>query len=414
MKIPWRSRSAAILVDQGIASGTTLLITAILFRTVGVEVYGAFSLVWIVLMFSVSVQYSGLVIPAYSLIPKLSSLDASWFRFWLLMLQFGLSLLLPLVLVLADGVLGISLLPEGAGLLAASCFLISRLFFTFFRLVLFLREDGPFRAMMVDSIHSVLAVGGLLLAAFHGGLDLDGVLLVLAGASAVAALVAAPLWFRLGCRPVSGAGKGLPLRHWRLSSWLIGKSVAQWFTGNSFLVALGVLEGTAALGMVRAAQTIVGAAGVVLQGFENFFPVKAARTWAAAGPDGLRRALLRDGRIWGAILVLALIPLVVFPDSFASLLLGKTFPGVQMILLVLSVGAVLALSIQSISACLRAVERTRPLFFAQAAAGLAGAVLAAPVVSRFGIPGCLAGLIGQQVVLLGCLVLPLRTALRTV
>ena len=270
------------LVDQGVTSAGAFGITMVFIRGAGLEEFGVLSLVWLVLLFASALQHALVVAPAYALLPKIEGLEGSRFRGWLLLVHLAFVALLIGILWACWLAPGFSLLPASPGFLAPGLFLASRLTFTFIRLQLFVGESGPRRALPVDVLHAFVAIAWLLLLASSGLLDSRTGLLGLAGASACGTVVAMPGFLKLGCSfgPVD---RPLLLRHWQFSRWLIGKAAAQWFTANSFLVALGTIHGPIALGGVRAAQTLVGLAGIVIQSYENIVPTLAARAFGAGG-----------------------------------------------------------------------------------------------------------------------------------
>ncbi len=404
---PTPRRELAGLVDQGIVSAGSLLVTAIFLRGAGLEQFGILSLVWLVLLFATAIQHAAVVAPAYAMLPKLEAPEAARFRGWLVLVQ--LAFLALLLVILAGSWIApwFSLVPRSAGLLAAILFLATRQLFSFCRLQLFVNEEGPRKALFIDTIHTVLSVGGLGYVAYTGALTAHSGLYVLAAASGLATLCAVPCFYSLGCEPCF-PGRLLVKRHVQLSKWLVGKALAQWFTANSFLTALGTLQGAAALGGVRAAQTLIGVAGVVIQGFENIIPARAAGAYAKGGSAGLREFLRTSLWRWFGYLCLCLLPIVVFPDFFLWLLTGKKQAQLLEPLYFFAAGSLLALAILFLQVSLRTVERVGVLFWAQLAAGVVGALAAVPVTMAYGIRGCMVGILVQQLIVFLFLVRPTR------
>jgi O-antigen/teichoic acid export membrane protein len=393
------------LVDQAIVSGGTLLTTVIFIRGAGMEEFGILSLVWLVLLFGQAVQHAAVIAPAYALLPKLEETEAHRFRGWLALVQLVFLALLLLALGASWVAPGFSLLPHSAGLFAALAFLAARLSFTFLRLQLFTAHAGPRRALFVDVVHVVATLGALGVLAWQERLDAHTGLFALAAASLFAALVALPRFLGLGCH-LGLPGAALLRRHFELSKWLVGKALAQWFTANSFLAALGTLHGPAALGAVRAAQTLIGVAGIVIQGFENLIPAQAAAAFESGGTTRLREFLRATLSRWYAYLCLCLLPIVAFPSFFLQLLTGRTEQGLVEPLFFFAVGSLIALAILFLQVSLRAVERVGVMFWAQLASGLVGALAAVPVTLEFGLTGCLVGILTQQLIVFSLLLRP--------
>ena len=404
-------RDMTALVDQGVVSAGSFGITMVFIRGAGLEEFGVLSLVWLVLLFASALQHALVVAPAYTLLPKIEGPEGSRFRGWLLCVHLAFVALLIGVLWACWLAPGFSLLPASPGFIAPGLFLASRLTFTFVRFQLFVGESGPRRALPVDALHAFVAIAWLLSLASSGALNSRTGLLGLAGASACGTLVAIPSFLGLGCS-VGGVDRGLLLRHWQFSRWLIGKAVAQWFTANSFLAALGTIHGPIALGGVRAAQTVVGLAGIIPQSFENVVPVAAARAFGAGRGTQLREFMRVSVWRWFGWLAALLLPVIVFPDFLLSLLTGERAVELRQPVYFFAFGSLLAFAVMYCHVCLRAAERVGTLFWAQLASGLAGALLAIPITARFGMTGCLIGIVAQQVLVLTILLLPTRQVLR--
>ncbi|MDG1499650.1 MAG: hypothetical protein P8R48_06755 [Planctomycetota bacterium] len=406
-----RRRDLTGLLDQAVVSGGTLLTTMLFIRGAGMEEFGILSLVWLAMLFGTAVQHAAVIAPAYALFPKLTSKEAPGFRCWLVLIQIVFAALLLGVLAASWYAPGFSLLPKSPGLAPALLFLGARQAFTFLRLQLFVADSGPRRALVVDAIHMIASVAGLVALGSVGDLNAGSGLIVLGAASGGAALLAVPAFLQLGCR-FALPKRELRIRHIHFSKWLVGKALAQWFTANSFLVALGTIQGPVALGAVRAAQTLVGVAGVVIQGFENLVPARAAAVYGDQGSAGLSSFLRGSMPRWFGYLGLCLLPMITFPGFFLMLLTGGDQAGLEEPLYFFAFGALLALGILYLQVCLRAVEKVGVLFWAQLASGVVGAVAAVPVTMNYGLRGCMVGIIVQQLVVLGLLLRPTQACLR--
>jgi O-antigen/teichoic acid export membrane protein len=398
------------LIDQGVVSASSLLTTMIFIRGAGMEEFGVLSLVWLVLLFAISAQHALVIAPAHTMLPKLSVEDSRAFRGWLVLVQAAFLCLLVGLLVASWFAPWFSLLPAAGGLLPALAFLCARQLCSFFRLLLFAREDGAKRALLVDSVHATLSFSSLAYLAATEQLQARSGLWALAGSALLAALIAGPFYFRQGFR-IGHPGADLAARHLQLSKWLIGKAVAQWFSANSFLTALGTIQGAAALGGVRAAQTLIGTCGIVLQSVGNLLPARASRVLEKSGRRELSRFLSRSVVRWYGFLLLGLIPILVFPFFFLQLLTGERQPDLLEPLYFFALGSILSMATLHLQIFLRAVEQVRAIFLAQVFPGVIGLLFAVPVTSAYGIRGCMIGLLVQQVVVLCILLVPVRRKL---
>ena len=399
------NRRLIALVDQAITSLGAFAVTATFIRCAGIEAFGVVSVVWLSLLFATGLQQAVFVAPPQALLPKLEASTAAVYRTWLARLQVVFVLGVLAVVHALDRWTPLPVLPAELGFWTSAAFVAARLLFNFTRQQALLGPRGPRHALPLDLAHTLLSVGSLAALGLRGELEAGSGLVALAISSGVCALLGAAQLRRLG---VAGGRPGEALRrgHWQLSGWMASRAVAQWFTSNAFLAALGALQGPAALGAVRAAQSLVGLAGVILQAFENVFPPAAARAVGQDGPAGLRRLIRREAARWLMWLLGALAPLAVFTEEIAHLLLRWEGEALRPLVLVFSVGALLAFAVMLAGNALRAQERFAPLFVAQLVAGLLGAAAAAPVVARYGMEGCVAGILLQQAVVLVMLLGP--------
>jgi O-antigen/teichoic acid export membrane protein len=88
-----------VLTDQGLVSGVNFLVGILLARFLGVEVFGLFSLAWMVLFFASGLQQAFLTAPLFALTAKQND-RSSWFA-QLLTVQLFVSVASFLLVVLA-------------------------------------------------------------------------------------------------------------------------------------------------------------------------------------------------------------------------------------------------------------------------------------------------------------------------
>ncbi|MEL6427869.1 MAG: hypothetical protein AAFR54_01745, partial [Planctomycetota bacterium] len=176
-------------------------------------------------------------------------------------------------------------------------------------------------AVWVDALVGFGGLAGALAAARVLGPGVDAALLGLGGGAALAcalALVSTAGGVRRA-RPaaVNRRRVGAALeRSWRTGRWLALTQALSWFgTGTVHVAAAGAL-GPAAVGALRAAQALVGAAGVLLQALELALPRAAAEARARGGlrawvrTAGLRAAL--GMALLGGVLAALAGPLTAF------------------------------------------------------------------------------------------------------
>jgi O-antigen/teichoic acid export membrane protein len=163
-------------------------------------------------------------------------------------------------------------------------------------------------------------------------------------------------------------------------------------------VIVAAISGSAALGGLRAAQTLLGPAQLVAQSADAVALPAASREVASAGTRGLSAFALRYGAVLTAILGAYGAILVIGRDDIVRLVLGSKFVPYDDLILPLALGlAATAWSLAS-SVALRSAMAGRPLAKGEAIGALAKVVFVALLAELDGVRGAAWG------VLLGSLV----------
>ncbi|MBI5433360.1 MAG: hypothetical protein HZA52_11080 [Planctomycetes bacterium] len=393
-------RSALVTVDQALVSGSNLLVTVLLVRTLGLAEFGRFSLWWMAVVFAQSLQQACIGTPMLTIGPKEERRDGAEYyaavarlevAFLALVAVLGGALALPLA-----SATGLHL--EGWGELAALLAVaVARNAHDFLRQSGFARGRKAW-VLALDA----LAYGGqlvlLLALAASDGLTTTTALCALAASSAFGVAFGAATFGAFRAAP--GAVARALRRHARMSRWLAALSVAQWFTSNAYAAAAGVVLGPAAVAVLKAGQTILGVLHVLMLAVENVVPVRAAGIAARGAWDELDRYLARLARLGGAatVAVSALVALCAAPLSrwvygFESAEQTLVIRGFALLYPCLFAIALLGIR-------LRTHERTRPIFVAQLLGASVSLVAASSMVEVFGLIGALTGIVLQQVLVL--------------
>lgn len=98
--------------------------------------------------------------------------------------------------------------------------------------------------------------------------------------------------------------------HYSQGRWMLLTAVAQWWSGNLFVVASGVLISVEALGAFRLAQSLFGVLNLVLQSFENYVLPEATRLYQQStqvSTQYLRKISTKAAFVFGPVLALLLL-----------------------------------------------------------------------------------------------------------
>lgn len=398
-----RSRldTALLFFDQALVSGCGFLAMLLIVRSSGVAVFGAFAIVSTVALFIVGLQQALISQPMMSLAPAAAS-DASgratYFGSILLqqaLLTAAVACSSPLIYAALEAFWADPLLASAAT--PGALLLVSRQAYVFFR-GYYLTKGEVRRVAVNDAVvfaGQLCLLGGL---AADGSLELASALWSQAALFGLGALIGL---FQIGSVRFSWTDfLASSARHWRFSRWLVVQTVFQWSSSNAFLLAAGALLGSAAVGALKVAHSLVGVLGVLLLTLENFVPLDAARALAHEGTIGLHR-YLRGVLARGGLLIL---PIAAALALWPGLVLGVFDGGesgawAEQALRWFAGMYVLAFLSTLLTIGLRTVERTGRIAFCNIIIAVPVLFLAQPIVATFGFVGACAGIVVHKLVL---------------
>lgn len=390
------------LLDQGMVSAANFLTTILIARHLGIEEFGRFTLAWLVVLFAASLQMAMVISPMMSIGPKQRPEDAPAY-FGALFLQLLIFVTLTFLLVLAGVHFAAQIRPQWDLRVLAVPLAVTAVLFQlrdFFRRYFFTRKR-PAIAFAGDAIGylGLLLLLFLLLPRFR--FDSADVLWLVGGASAAAALTGTLFLERLSWR--GNAFTGVCRRHWHFSKWMGASTLFQWVSTNLFLVVTGGLLGTAAVGALRAAETLIGVNRIFFQGLENVVPPHAAERLTQEGPPALRTYLRRVAWVGSGATILVGVAAALAPEFWLRLVFGESFAAYGHLLYWYAIIYAVMFLALPLRAGLRAMEKTRAIFLATAVSAVFSALLAAPLIQALGMMGAVAGLLGANLLMIGVL-----------
>jgi len=173
--------SGLVLIDQGLVSGTSFLTGILLTRFLGLETYGKFVLLWMIILFGLSVAQALITKPLLSLQPKMEAEKAKTYLSALHGIQLLLSLLATLLSIIILSILSefqffldidfwtIVGLSTSTGLILA---------YDFYRKCFFLKNDLQ-SPLLTDGILAFVQLGGIIMLYFAGKLSISHLFLLI-------------------------------------------------------------------------------------------------------------------------------------------------------------------------------------------------------------------------------------------
>ena len=390
-------KKGILFADQMMVSGTSFLLGILLVRALGLENYGIFALLWMVVLFALGINQALISKPMLSLAPKMSPADSSQYLNNILILQVGLSMLIASVGILlwmfaSDLPFEI---PHQSFIPILSGLLFFQMAHDFYRKRCFI-EDRIYLAFVIDAI---LCLGQLSLIAFfwfQDQLTLELTLTLVLIAS-IASVIIAAFSYSIKLNRIPSM-----ILDWKkqfnYSKWLLGTAILQWFSGNYFIIIGAAIIGPIAVGALRMVQNIMGFFHIIFLSLENIAPIEAARQlsvggWAAM-VDYLKKMTFKIGMVFFAMLVVisAGAPWII------ELLYGAEYMEFSYVVIAYCALYIFVFLSIPLQFALRTIEMTYPLFIGYISATLFSFFAANIFLENWGMSGLLAGLIVTQLI----------------
>jgi len=393
--ISWDKR--LVLIDQFLVSGSNFLLGILLVRSIGLEQYGVFTLLWMVILFALGINHAFITKPMLSLAPKMKQVEKENYLQSILWLQIILSSFLSL---LGNIICYISTffpfpIPNIEFGFILSFILFFQLFHDYFRKRCFI-EDRLYLVLITDGI---LYLGQLLFIVafwFRGGLNLNQILVTILVVNATAVIIVG-IGFKTNLvlnRNFFESWK----KQFHYSKWLLGTALLQWFSGNYFVIIAATILGPIAVGALRMAQNVMGFFHILFLSMENIVPIKAAKLFQFNGWLAMSQYLKNTTIKMGMIFLILLALLAGSAPWIIELLYGSEYLDYSYIIIVYCGLYVLVFLSLPLQFALRSVELTYPLFIAYILATIFSFICAHYFLLQWQMAGLLLGLFISQLI----------------
>lgn len=386
------------LSDQALVSGANFITGVLLARYLGLSSYGVFAMAYIAVLFFGSLQQAIIVSPLQSITARKHGVSRE--RFFDSIFYHQLFFCLLAMLLTYEFCL-LSQLFFNQTELSFLKFILPFVVFTYlmneyFRKLFFARDRFK-TALILDIISYASQIAGLIITAYWGELDLARALIIVALSNSISSTYGI-----LQMQDIRFNAKKVMkdfYECWNYSKWLMGTSVLQWVSGNFFIISAGGILGAASVGAIRMAQNIIGIMHILFLALENFIPVNAAKIYHSNGIKDLYQYLKKMTIVTGAATFFVLVLLAVFSDQVIQLLYGQEFVTYNKMLWGFALLYVFVFTGMPLRFAIRTVEKNRAIFISYLISAIFSLLLAAPMISKFGVAGVFAGLILSQIIL---------------
>lgn len=387
-----RAPNLFLYLDQIQVSGANFLMQALLARLIGIELFGIYVIVYLIIQLVQGMHLAIVIKPLYSLGPK--SQCQSAFAFANRSLHFLLSIVAGLGIYLFFWMTSFQseyVTPEVVG------------FFT----VVFLNQDFWRKTLLyqkkykwafgMDTIHYLLPLVSFFLLQIDGLSSLFWLLSFCAIASTTVGVYASKPTYQL--KAWAEIKKPL-LEQLEFGKWLFATAICQWMTSNYFVLAAGLLLTPAAAGAIRIIQTLLGLVHILFLVVENSLPVRAAELLTTSGMESCLRFFRNYSQKHLLIVIGILTVMVVSAPLTIQLFFGPEYINWSEYVLPFSFIYLFSFTALLLRILLRTASITFPIFLGYAITSCFSFLCANAFIGWWGISGVIAGLLLSQIILI--------------
>lgn len=371
-------------IDQGIVSGLNFILAVILIKNFGLPVFGDYSALWLIFLFTLSLFQVFINLPG-------------------MVLKTGVEN--PTNYLIQNRKIGDLLIIISTPFVIVSSFLIptnfsnSSILLIAIAILLYLRQDSLRKffysiqrnnlALMGSLLQlSILCIGYFLLF-FTNVMDFNMFILLLIVGSLSANIVYQYLfskWVKLH-HAKAFSNKKVLILNWKYAKPLLATSLLQFFSGNFIHIAVLGFLGNNALGILRMIQNILGVLHVLLLALENIIPAKAAKYFQGNEFTKYKKFVFENMKLSGLIFIGTLVTLALFAQPILHYLYGENVEDYAYLLQLFTGIYILIFLGTWLQLILKITSNNNGILIAYLLALMVGGILAQPMVTNFGLTG---------------------------
>ena len=385
-----------ILLDQIIVSGGNFLFSILVISFLGVKIFGIYSFFWLFILFVLSLQTSLIISPMFSNTFKYDPLKIDYFYGAMLLKQVLFSILIFLLFYLFGDLINKYLIEYNFFnyLISFSSALIVMQFYNFLRRVYFNKQFIKkiiFIDLLIYSLSSLL----IFYLEYNKIFSLVNLFWLFTFTFSIGILLSFKIIFQFKIdfnfflKTVNN--------NWIISKWLFLTTIAQWLSGNLWIINAGIILGPFKFGIIRACQTLLSLTNIFFQTFENFVPATTTKIYKKKGLKEMNK-YLKIFRNKYLFLVNIFIFLIILMSKFLlNVFFGQEISNYYYILIVLALLIPINFLQYPFIFGLRTMDFTKPILIAYVFSSLLGLFFSNIIITNYGIYGLLLGLYSSQI-----------------
>ena len=187
--------------------------------------------------------------------------------------------------------------------------------------------------------------------------------------------------------------------NWASSKWLLFTSIINWFGANFWLINSGILLGPKILGIIRACQTILNTASLLFQSIESLIPKELSLELKSKDVISMNTLLSKFKKKFFLIIIMITFFIILTSKYLLQIFYGNEMAAYYYVLIFLSLMLPIILLRLTSEFGLRAIKKTKPIFYANLFASICSICFSNIIITNFNTNGLIAGLIVNQLII---------------
>lgn len=386
-------QSIVSMADQAVASATNFLTGVIIARACSKEELGLYMLGFSLILLMTDFQTSLITTPYMVYAPRLKGRAHALYTGSTLIHQSTFCVITMLGVACGAIVVTHGLGPRGLGPVLWALVLVIALIMLreHARRVSFARLRLK-TALLFDTFIAVGQISGLLVLARFHLLSASRAYWVVGSVCGIA--VVGWLWSDGGCYdPRLSESLADFKKNWTLGKWVFASGLVWAVSMNLYPWLLAAFRGVASTGIWAACLGVVSVGNPFLLGIQNLIGPKIAHEYAANGPRGLHRLVLKITAVGGTPMSMLCLVMFIWGGRFLTLLYGRQYAGNRLIVAILALNLLVTATTFPLSRALFAVDRAHVDFLVNFTALFIMLTLGLWMVRAFGPLGAAVGLL---------------------
>jgi O-antigen/teichoic acid export membrane protein len=381
------------LMDQVMVSATNFLMSVVIIRLLGVDMFGVLTIMLLVVLFFQSIQNAYILSPLQTLYHQTDT--RQHYAQHCFMTQCYLAL------ICGAAAVGFLLLFRITSDISFSDNVIIATFFLVLsrQIQEFIRRYGftigkHMGVLVNDGIAYGLYIPVLLILHVMGVLTLESALWAFSILGMIACVHGISFLPRLSFSKDTYA---VAKHHASYSKWLVGTSFLQWLSGDYFMLMTSTIMGVASVGVLRAVERIMAALNILILTIENIYPSKAAAAYEKDYKAGLWACMKRMYKREGLVIIFISAVLCLFAEQILSLTYGSEFAQHARLLQYFAIAYLCTFIRLPLHIILRTCHQTRPIFASFCVTALFSLATAGWLIKNYGLDGAVIGIVITRV-----------------